>query len=375
MPAACSQLRSRTIEAVGARRVDRSDRLAVVVRILDPVEHDEEGGYRTSARRSGTERYVRSPARAMTPPWLVPVAWRRICSAATRRIGSSAAPRPVAGTRGADRQDRWPGSPRPVARQRPAPPRSRPVPRARRRPPAAADRRRRGERSGQRSIARRGRPVLDVSPAALTSAAIAVGQVAAEPHPVVGEPLRDVAGELARATSSPRDYGTTASTRTMLARSTSAVGSAVARSPPRVAALTKTARSDPAGIAAAPQARRQQIDLVEGHDPRLVARARARRGRPAPRPAGRRSPDRTASTTSISRSARSDLLEGRAERLDQVVRQLVDEAHRVGDDDRAGPVGSVTRRLVGSSVAKSMSATKTSASARRLSSVLLPALV
>ena len=69
------------------------------------------------------------------------------------------------------------------------------------------------------------------------------------------------------------------------------------------------------------------------------------------------------------------LLQRGAEGLDQVVRQLVDEADRVGDHDPLAGRQRDARALVGSRVAKSMSAAKTSASASALSSVLLPALV
>ena len=50
------------------------------------------------------------------------------------------------------------------------------------------------------------------------------------------------------------------------------------------------------------------------------------------------------------------LLERRAERGDQVVRQVADEADRVGEHDRRRPRASHTRRVVVSSVAKSWSA-------------------
>jgi hypothetical protein len=63
-----------------------------------------------------------------------------------------------------------------------------------------------------------------------------------------------------------------------------------------------------------------------------------------------------------------------AEGGDQLGRQVRDEAHGVGQDDLA-PEGSTTPRIVGSSVANSMSLASTSAPVIRLNSVDLPALV
>ena len=72
------------------------------------------------------------------------------------------------------------------------------------------------------------------------------------------------------------------------------------------------------------------------------------------------------------------LLEGGAEGGEEVLRQIADEADRVGDDDlalaRAGPAAAQVRERV-SSVAKSLSSASTSAPVSVLSSVLLPALV
>ena len=64
-----------------------------------------------------------------------------------------------------------------------------------------------------------------------------------------------------------------------------------------------------------------------------------------------------------------------AEGGDKLGRQVGDEAHGVGEDDLARPTGSTTPRIVGSSVAKSMSLASTSAPVMRLKSVDLPALV
>ena len=71
-----------------------------------------------------------------------------------------------------------------------------------------------------------------------------------------------------------------------------------------------------------------------------------------------------------------DLLERRPERVDELVRQLVDEPHRVGDDRRLALAEADLARLVGSSVAKSLSsALATSEPTSALSSVDLPAFV
>ena len=69
------------------------------------------------------------------------------------------------------------------------------------------------------------------------------------------------------------------------------------------------------------------------------------------------------------------LFERRAERGEQIVRQIADEADGVGDDDLALVEGTVSRRERVSSVAKSLSSASTSAPVSVLSSVLLPALV
>ena len=72
------------------------------------------------------------------------------------------------------------------------------------------------------------------------------------------------------------------------------------------------------------------------------------------------------------------LLEGRAEGGEEILRQVADEADRVGDDDLALAVPAqphlqVRERV--SSVAKSLSSARTSAPVSVLSSVLLPAFV
>ena len=70
----------------------------------------------------------------------------------------------------------------------------------------------------------------------------------------------------------------------------------------------------------------------------------------------------------------ADLLERRAERLDQLVRQVAHEADGVGERVRA-LVGAAARRTVGSRVANSAFSTSTPAPVSRLSSDDLPALV
>ena len=68
------------------------------------------------------------------------------------------------------------------------------------------------------------------------------------------------------------------------------------------------------------------------------------------------------------------LLQGRGERLDQIVRQVADEADGVGQGvDPA--VGGLVRRVVGSRVANRASSTRTPAPVSRLSRLDLPALV
>jgi hypothetical protein len=68
------------------------------------------------------------------------------------------------------------------------------------------------------------------------------------------------------------------------------------------------------------------------------------------------------------------LLQGRAERLDELGRQRPDEADGVGEGVLAA-VGVSARRTVGSRVAKSWFSTSTPAPVSRLSSEDLPALV
>ena len=71
-----------------------------------------------------------------------------------------------------------------------------------------------------------------------------------------------------------------------------------------------------------------------------------------------------------------DLLERRPERVDELVRQLVDEADRVGDDRRLAVAELDLAADVGSSVAKSLSSARaTSVPTSALSSVDLPAFV
>ena len=69
------------------------------------------------------------------------------------------------------------------------------------------------------------------------------------------------------------------------------------------------------------------------------------------------------------------LFERRAEGGEQVLRQVADEADRVGDDDLAARAASAGGASVGSSVANSLSSASTSRSVSVLSSVLLPAFV
>ena len=69
-----------------------------------------------------------------------------------------------------------------------------------------------------------------------------------------------------------------------------------------------------------------------------------------------------------------DLLQRRAERLDQLVRQLADEADGVGERELPA-VRRLARRTVGSRVANSAFSTSTPAPVSRLSRLDLPALV
>ena len=70
-----------------------------------------------------------------------------------------------------------------------------------------------------------------------------------------------------------------------------------------------------------------------------------------------------------------DLLQRRAERLDELVGQVPDEADGVGERVRRGRRASAARRTVGSRVANRASSTSTPAPVSRLSSDDLPALV
>jgi hypothetical protein len=69
------------------------------------------------------------------------------------------------------------------------------------------------------------------------------------------------------------------------------------------------------------------------------------------------------------------LLEGRAERGEEILRQIADEADGVGDHHLALLGEAQAPRASGSSVAKSLSSVSTSAPVSVFSSVLLPALV
>ena len=70
-----------------------------------------------------------------------------------------------------------------------------------------------------------------------------------------------------------------------------------------------------------------------------------------------------------------DLLQRRAERLDELVRQVPDEADRVGQRVDPAVRRPRARRVVGSRVANSASSTSTPAPVSRLSRLDLPALV
>ena len=70
-----------------------------------------------------------------------------------------------------------------------------------------------------------------------------------------------------------------------------------------------------------------------------------------------------------------DLLQRRAERLDELVRQVPDEADGVAHRVDPAVARSCVRRVVGSRVANSASSTSTPAPVSRLSSEDLPALV
>ena len=67
-------------------------------------------------------------------------------------------------------------------------------------------------------------------------------------------------------------------------------------------------------------------------------------------------------------------LQGRAERCHEVVRQVGNEAHGVGQDDTLAD-GRTTPRMVGSRVAKSWSRASAEAPVSRLKSVVFPAFV
>ena len=84
----------------------------------------------------------------------------------------------------------------------------------------------------------------------------------------------------------------------------------------------------------------QQVDLVEGEQARRRRRRRSPRA-PSRRPRSPRGARRSgseASTTWTIRSASDRLLERRLERLDELMRELADEADRVGDEVAAAAV-------------------------------------
>ena len=109
------------------------------------------------------------------------------------------------------------------------------------------------------------------------------------------------------------------------------------------------------------------VDLVEDQDLRHVGGADLVAAPRSPRRSARRGCEAGASTTCSSRSASAASSQRRLERRDQVVRQVADEADRVGQRRRRrAPCAGRRWRVVVSSVANSWSAAYASASRQRV---------
>ena len=130
-----------------------------------------------------------------------------------------------------------------------------------------------------------------------------------------------------------RADATSTSSHSSRAASRAAGAACRARSPSTAEASTAPSTIGAAPVAV-PRARpREQVGLVEHHEARLVAGAQLVEHRlDGPPVLGR---VRVRGVDDLEQDVRAhDLLERRPERIDQLVRQLVDEAHRVGDDGR-----------------------------------------
>ena len=137
-----------------------------------------------------------------------------------------------------------------------------------------------------------------------------------------------------RASSSPAAYGTATSMSTQSEASSAAISARSVSMPKPVSAETKTAPAmTGAGVSPFRAAAVDQVGLVEGDEARLVAGAELVEdgldGRAVLVDVGvGRVDDLDEDVGAV------DLLERRPERVDELVRQLVDEPDRVGDDRR-----------------------------------------
>ena len=137
-----------------------------------------------------------------------------------------------------------------------------------------------------------------------------------------------------RASSSPAAYGRQTSTSTHSDASSAAISARSVSIPKPVSADTKTRPAMAgAGVAAVARGGVEQVRLVERHEPRLVAGAELVEdgldGRAVLLEVG------VGGVDDLDQDVGAvDLLERGPERVDQLVRQLVDEAHGVGHDRR-----------------------------------------
>ena len=139
-----------------------------------------------------------------------------------------------------------------------------------------------------------------------------------------------------------------------------------APTPPRSGARVLAAGRSPRGRRGRPCSARRS---------RAPRRRRSRRAPPAPRSSWPSGSGSRAVDDVQDQVGAGDLLQRRAERLDQLVRQVPDEADRVGQGEGPPVRGRAPCGRSGPSVANSASSTSTPAPVSRLSSEDLPALV
>ena len=169
--------------------------------------------------------------------------------------------------------------------------------------------------------------------------------------------------------------GPRCASRSSIAASSASIPSPVSADDQETRTLRRTAGGDIPQVLAL--LRIEAVDLVPDFDQRA--------GRRGSMPSSRSTVSTSrccasASSCEMSRtcrmtSASSHLLQRGAERRHQLRRQVGDEPDRVGQDRPCRRAAGSIARIVGSSVANSMSSASTSAAVRRLNSVDLPALV